>query len=151
MFVALHTHYTITRTLFTQIGGLQTNVCAFATPDKPSALYLYANKPKQPKIYTPLNSFFLHLKQLTKQAIWFNPPYPLIVDTLTALAHVHSQAPHHTYMLGIIPYLPQRQWYKTFIGPDRLFHLKYKIDKNTHCIVSCGTKNFLNCDPKLLL
>jgi hypothetical protein len=61
VFAALHTHYTISRELFTAIGGLRTNVCAFATPDARSSHYLYAHKTHKPAIYTPLYSFFLHL------------------------------------------------------------------------------------------
>ena len=150
VFLALHTHYTITGTLFMAIGGLRTNVCAFATPDTRSALYLFASKKCKPTIYTPLYSFFLHLKQLVGKAIWFNPPYPLVLGTLTALAQVYSQAPQHTYMLGIIPYLPTRPWFHKFVGPNHLFYIKHLIPCHTPCIVSCGTQWFKTCTLKQL-
>jgi hypothetical protein len=145
VFAALHTHYTITRNLFAAIGGLRTNVCAFATPDTRSALYLYANKTSKPTIYTPLHSFFLHLNQLVGKAIWFNPPFPLILDTLTALVQVYSQAPQRTYMLGIIPYIPTRPWFYKYVGTNHIFHIKHIIPHTTPCIVSCGTQWFKTC------
>lgn len=112
----LTSHYTITRSLFQAIGAEHTHVCAFTTPDRRSAHYLYGPRTPHKTILTPLNSFFTHQHLLHHKHTWFNPPFPLVEHTLELLATTFAKHPRHTKATGIVPYLPTRRWYHKYIG-----------------------------------
>lgn len=124
VFSAHAADYCVTRAFFAAVGGYRCNTIAFADVRGHSARYLLAARTSSPRYCTALKSVFLSASTLAGRAIWFHPPYVLTREALDFFRHVWLSSPHHTYLLGLVPYLPSRWWWRRLIGPHLFFKVK---------------------------
>ncbi len=144
VFAALSSDYAIERTLFVSLGGYRCNTVAFADPRGRTAHYLLGGKAsnKPYTYFSSVRSAFLHADELQGRAVWFNPPFALLEQSLELLRTVYNSAPYRTYLLGIIPFVPHRPWYHRLVGEGRFFRVKRMLHRGTLAHVATRAPTF---------
>ena len=133
---AQNTDFAFRPSWFIAVGGLRCNTCLCSDPQGRSAMgFLGGRKPawKRTAYCSPDKCMFTRAKWLAGRAIWFNPPFPLLEATLQLLHRVHMANTKHTYLLGCIPYLPDRVWFQNHVGPGKLLQIKNTLIYKAGC------------------
>ena len=58
------------------------------------------------------------------------------------LHHVYSSSPHNTYLLGIAPHLPHKQWYSYLVGTHKFFRIKHIYPPGTELFILAKHPSF---------
>lgn len=100
-----------------------------------TAEYLLGGKSGKFQFCTPLKSLFLHEHELVGRAIWFHPPYSICRETMEFLQRVWLCKPSRTYLLGLVPYLPNTRWFHRLVGEKGFFNLKRLVHAGSPILV----------------
>lgn len=93
--------------------------------------------------YSAANSVFTHFRELQGQAIWFHPPHVLAHDATVMMAKVWQAAPTTTYLLGLVPYLPNTTWFKKWVlRSNSVYKIKRLLPAGHQFLLRTGTQRF---------
>ena len=130
--------------LFIQRGGLRCNAVLCADDAGRTVKLLLGQKraTRPPTWCSPARCMFAHGLELAGRAVWFNPPYSLLEDCMALLRAIHAAKPHRTFLLGVVPYLPDRAWFHANVGPGRLFTIDHILRGPSRPYILTGTASF---------